>query len=71
MPALASGLPLAASAFKVLNGATRVDSDDRIIFDTVTNVLSYDRDGSGTAAAVRFAIVENERAIAATDFFIL
>jgi Ca2+-binding RTX toxin-like protein len=30
-------------------------SDDRIIFNTVTGALSFDADGSGTSAAVQFA----------------
>ncbi|NBS96449.1 MAG: tandem-95 repeat protein, partial [Betaproteobacteria bacterium] len=35
-------------------GATAQDKDDYLIYDTTTDLLSYDADGSGTGAAVAF-----------------
>ncbi|KQP01029.1 hypothetical protein ASF26_15810 [Methylobacterium sp. Leaf93] len=58
--ALSAG-DLLASAFKDL-GVTgaKVDDSDRIIYDRGTGAVSYDADGSGTAAkAIQFAVIDN------------
>ena len=44
---------LAAAAF--FAGAAAHDADDRIIFNSATGNLFYDRDGIGDVAAVQFA----------------
>ena len=69
--ALSAGT-LAASAFKDLSvsGAT-VDASDRILYNKTTGVLSYDADGSGTKAAVQFAIVDTKVALTNADFFVV
>lgn len=64
---------LAASAFKDLaTGA--VDANDRIIFDSATGDLFWDRDGSGSEyARVKFATLDLAAAVTLTnqDFFIV
>jgi len=62
---------LAASAFKdVAVGA--VDASDRVLYNSATGDLSFDRDGSGnTHSAVKFAVVANHAALTAADFFII
>ena len=48
-----------------------VDGNDRILYNSITGVLSYDSDGSGSAAAVVFALVENHPTISAADFAVI
>ncbi|GMM94122.1 hypothetical protein [Qipengyuania sp. MTN3-11] len=67
--ALADGvLPSTAFAY----GTQAGDSDDRIVYDPASGILSYDADGSGSEAAVQFAqlatgIAQNDfRIVAAT-----
>lgn len=47
------------------------DKNDYIIYDTKTGTLSYDVDGSGAKAAVRFAKVKVGLEITASDFFVI
>jgi Ca2+-binding RTX toxin-like protein len=65
--ALAKG-DLREEAF--VEGAAAVDADDRIIFDT-GQFLSYDLDGSGPAAAIRFAQLQGSVYLQASDFLIV
>ncbi|KQT61510.1 hypothetical protein ASG52_01070 [Methylobacterium sp. Leaf456] len=66
-----SGGALASSAFKDLSAVdAKVDADDRILYDKAMGALFYDADGSGSKAAVQFAILDNKAAIAAADFFV-
>ncbi|MBI1731236.1 MAG: hypothetical protein HYR49_00515, partial [Gammaproteobacteria bacterium] len=44
---------------------------DRIIYHTTTGELFYDRDGSGTKAAVLFATLEGAPTLDADDFFVV
>ena len=52
-------------------GETAKDRNDYIIYDKNTGVLSYDPDGSGSGAAVKFAVVENKAALTAAHFLII
>ena len=60
---------LAADAFCV--GAGARDGEDRIIYNKATGALSYDADGSGAAAAVKFAQLAAGLALSHADFFVV
>src|SRR5262249_13112060 len=60
---------LAAAAFDL--GTAASDADDRIIYNTATGNLFYDRDGTGAAAAVEFAHLNGNPALSNTNFFIV
>ncbi|WP_232628224.1 FG-GAP-like repeat-containing protein [Methylobacterium sp. Leaf118] len=61
---------LSAEAFKVI-GAGAIDANDRVLYDKATGALSYDADGSGTGAAVQFAILTSRPTIDHTDLFVV
>lgn len=48
-------------------GATAMDADDFLLFDTSTFTLSYDADGNGAGAAIQFAILDGVTSFSATD----
>ncbi len=49
-----------------------VDSSDRILYNHNTGALYYDSDGSGSHAAVQFAILDNKPAVLTNaDFFVV
>ena len=50
-------------------GPTAQDAEDRILYDQTTGALSYDPDGIGAAAAVRFAVVATRKALTVHDFY--
>lgn len=52
-----------------MTGAAR-DANDFIVYNKVTGNLSYDSDGSGSAAAIRFAVLTPYTSIGAYDFII-
>jgi len=60
---------LAASAFRI--GSAAADGSDRIIYDSVSGSLFYDRDGTGSAAAIRFAILDDKLAMTTADFAVV
>jgi len=57
---------LPASAF--VKGTAAVDADDRIIYDKKTGSLYYDADGSGAGAQVKFAQLDKNTKLKASDF---
>jgi len=62
---LATG-PLPSSAFRT--GSAAADFSDRIIYNSGTGALLFDRDGLGGAAAVQFATLATGLALGAGDF---
>jgi Ca2+-binding RTX toxin-like protein len=65
---LAAGA-LASGAFRI--GTAAGDADDRIVYDKATGALSFDRDGLGGAAAVKFAQLVAGTSLSAADFFVV
>jgi Ca2+-binding RTX toxin-like protein len=68
-----AGTPIAAGNLVVGAGSTAVakDNDDYLIYDTASDLLSFDADGSGTGAPVAFVKIEltGTGAPAFGDFF--
>ncbi len=61
---------LPASAFKDLANGVR-DADDRIFYNSDTGNLYYDRDGSGPAGHIKFAVLTGSPIITAADFEVI
>uniref|UniRef100_UPI00358DC91A M10 family metallopeptidase C-terminal domain-containing protein n=1 Tax=Microvirga sesbaniae TaxID=681392 RepID=UPI00358DC91A len=61
--------PLADSAFWI--GTAAHDQSDRIIYNSSTGALSYDPDGTGSAAAVKFATLAAGLKMTAADFLVI
>ena len=63
---------LAAAMFYAASGATKGhDSSDRIVYDSKDGKLFYDSDGSGSHAAVQFALLTGHPTLSASDFIIV
>jgi Ca2+-binding RTX toxin-like protein len=72
--ALAGATSLTAAQFRSGAGVTTAaDADDRILYDTSTGALYYDRDGNGSAAAaIKFAVLAGSPdALSASDFAVI
>jgi Ca2+-binding RTX toxin-like protein len=67
---LATTGTLGVNNFKVI-GSAALDTDDYILYDKASGALYYDADGSGAGAAVQFAIVGVNLALANTDFTVI
>ncbi|WP_292930104.1 calcium-binding protein [Novosphingobium sp. PASSN1] len=70
----AANTALADAAFFAGAGATAAqDASDRLIYNTSTGVLLYDRDGTGSAAAVQIALIgeATHPALVAGDFLLI
>lgn len=52
-------------------GSKAHDKDDRIIYNKKLGMLSYDPDGTGSAAAVQFAKLTNKPDLKYTDLFVI
>jgi serralysin len=59
---------LASSAF--YSGSAAHDSTDRIIYNPATGALTYDADGTGSAAPVQFGTLGTGLTVTASDFLI-
>ncbi len=65
--------PTLGGAFHAGGGVlAAIEADDRILYDTTTGLLYYDADGSGAAAAIKFALIGAgaHPMLAAADFMI-
>ncbi len=60
---------LASSAFYIGTKAKGVE--DRIIYNKTSGALSYDADGSGSLAAVKFAQLDKNLKLSASDFILV
>ncbi|WP_134498702.1 calcium-binding protein [Microvirga pakistanensis] len=60
---------LSSAAF--WTGSRAHDSSDRIIYNKTTGALLYDPDGTGSAAAVKFAQIKAGLAVTKADFYVL
>ncbi len=65
-----SGTLAAATFFASATGLAH-DASDRIVYNTSTGILSYDADGNGAGAAVRFALLTGAPAITNADFLVI
>ncbi len=61
------GGALDVSAFEAGNGVAR-SADARILYNTATGALAYDADGSGSGAALQFALLQPNLTLTADDF---
>jgi Ca2+-binding RTX toxin-like protein len=61
----------ALSSSNFVTGSAAKDSNDYIVYNKSTGALSYDADGSGSGAAVRFAVIANKVALTAADFIVI
>ena len=63
---------LANAGFVAGAGLTSAqDASDRIVYDTTTGDVYFDRDGAGGAAAVKFATLTGAPSLVAGDFFVV
>jgi serralysin len=60
---------LSATAF--FTGAAAHDSNDRIVYNSASGDLFYDRDGTGAIAAVQFAHLNSTPAISSSNFTVV
>ena len=60
---------LSSSSF--VTGEKALDSSDRVVYNDKTGALYYDADGTGSAAAVKFAMIENLAKLTAADFIVI
>ena len=59
------------AANQLVIGAAAQDADDRVIYDANTGALSFDSDGAGGAAAIRFADIGLGLALTNQDFLVV
>ncbi|WP_143523616.1 calcium-binding protein [Pararhizobium arenae] len=63
---------LSAAAFRANGTGVAADSTDRIVYETDTGKIFYDRDGSGTSYdGVLFATLVNKPTITSSDFVVI
>ncbi len=64
---LNTGATLTSTEFKIGNAA--LDSDDYLLYNSSTGVLSYDADGNGAGIAVKIATLGTGLVLTAADFY--
>lgn len=64
-----AGTPLNANVFNI--GASASEADDRIIYDSTTGDLYYDKDGTGIIAAIKFAHLATGLNLTHADFSVI
>ncbi len=64
------GGTLAAAAFVKNTSGNAADARDRIIYESDTGKLYFDKDGTGSAAKVHFATLDANLALTNADFFV-
>jgi len=62
---------LDSANFKQNTTGRATDSNDYIVYNTTTGALFYDRDGSGTGAAVQFATLSTRPTMSAGEFLVV
>ena len=62
---------LKAADFQSNTTGAANDSSDRIIYETDTGNLYYDADGTGSAAAIQFAVIAPDLTLTSADFFVV
>ena len=62
---------LSAAVFVKNTSGTAADASDRIIYETDTGKLFFDRDGTGAIAKVHFATIGTGHAVTNADFFVV
>jgi Ca2+-binding RTX toxin-like protein len=60
---------LLAGQFRI--GTAAADANDYLIYNSSTGALSYDADGNGAGAAIRFATLQTKLALTAADFVVI
>jgi Ca2+-binding RTX toxin-like protein len=60
---------LSSSLFRL--GPKALDSNDYIVYDGATGALYYDSDGSGSRAAVQFALIEEKASLTTSDLVVI
>lgn len=62
---------ISSSWFEKGNGGRANDSNDYIVYDQASGVLSYDADGNGAGAPVQFAQMNPGTYLSSSDFFVI
>lgn len=65
------GVLTAASFWSAAGAVTAHDATDRIVYNSTTGDLYYDRDGLGGAAAIKFAMLTTHPTVTNADFIII
>ena len=66
-----NSIPSPIAAGELIIGSQALDSNDFIIYNSGTGALLYDADGSGSDAAVQFAVVSIGLAMTNADFHVI
>ncbi len=66
-----AGTVLSTAAFHAIHSGGALDSSDRIVYNKDTGDLFYDADGSGAAAAIKFAHLDSLPALSHSDFYVV